>query len=192
MLVGYTNLLKLDRGDCDFPWGWPCWASPRSQQTPSNRHCVSLGLTVCVSTSAPGQPDFSGVWKLADGDRPQYRDRRAEGNGAARRSVHRRSSVCCEEGAIDGQLHSYMVAGRALRFSGAPRRRFLFFFETNCGNRAHSQHLMRLGADGWTMSVKRTEVKKPGPGTFREKVAEAGTASERGVCQRFRQSPPQG
>jgi len=120
---------------------------------------ILAGLTA-VSTGAESKPNFSGIWKLLNGDHPQTMI--IEQNESELRVLQQvEDRLDTVKGPIDGQPHLQSAEGHPEGFLARWEGVSLFFQAKN------EAHLMHLAANGQTMSVKRTNVTQPA--TFREK-----------------------
>jgi clan AA aspartic protease (TIGR02281 family) len=134
---------------------------------------VFQGLTV-VLTGAKDQPNFSGVWKLANGTNPQFliMDQRDTDLRVVQFIGDKPFTI---RGPIDGQTHPQIVDRYSCDFLARLEGDSLFLdtkYEArdskSPAEQIHIRSLMRLAADGWTMSERRTNI-SPQKRTSREK-----------------------
>jgi hypothetical protein len=130
-----------------------------------------LAAFSAVSTGAESKPNFSGIWKLVNSDPAQIviLDQNETDLRVFQFVKDRLGMV---RGPIDGRTHSQMVDGHACDFLARwDGDSLLFEIKPGSGDSIgqdwHSQHLMSLGRNGESMSVKRTRV-APRAGAFRE------------------------
>lgn len=131
-------------------------------------------MIVCfaaVSTGAEARPNFSGIWKLSNAN--PSRSMIIEQNESDLRVFQFvEDRLTMFKGPIDGQPHSRAEDGSACDFLARWEENSLYF-ETKLHTHdsinpvVYIQHLMRLAANGKTMSLTRTNV-TPRAGTFRE------------------------
>jgi predicted aspartyl protease len=133
---------------------------------------LALMCFTAASTAAERKPNFSGIWKLMNGGTPQIMI--VEQNDAALRIVQFiEDRPAMHTGPIDGRPHPEIVDGLPCDFLARWEGNSLFF-ETRPSTHAPAnrvadmQRLMRLAADGETISAKRTNV-TPRPDTVHEK-----------------------
>ena len=141
------------------------------RQLRSSVWLVLVGFTA-VSAGAESKPNFSGIWKLLNGEHPQVIiiDQH-ETELRVFQFIEDRPSMV--RGLIDGQPHSQIVDGAPCDFLARWEGNSLFFetkrhIHDSIGPAAYVRHLMRLAANGKTMSLERANV-SPQPGTFHEK-----------------------
>jgi predicted aspartyl protease len=146
-----------------------------------------VGFTA-VLRGAESKPNFSGIWKLLNGEHPQIMiiDQN-ETELRVFQLIEDRLSM--DRGLIDGQSHSQTVDGRAWGFLARWEGDSLFFetkrdLSDSIRQVVYTQHLMRLAADGKTMNGKRTQV-TPQPATFREKWAKQDPLAREDVVTPF-------
>jgi hypothetical protein len=126
---------------------------------------------IAVSAGAESKPNFSGIWKLRNSN-PAQIVILDQNETELRVFQFVKDRLGLVRGPIDGQPHSQLVNGHACDFLARRDGNSLFFeikpgAGDSIGQDWHSRHLMSLGRNGESMSVKCTRA-APRPGTFRE------------------------
>lgn len=133
---------------------------------------LAFGSCIATSTGAENRPNFSGIWKLLQGGQPQIMI--VDQNETELRVFQfLEDRLAIVKGPIDGHPHSQTADDRSCQFLARWEGDSLFFetkrdAEDSTSPVVSAGHLMRLAADGRTISVKRTGY-APRRETVREK-----------------------